>query len=156
MLADNEEEIRRLAVNKIHGLRGKSLQHIIPNGNFKGGYIEDGLNTEGNTSNIRLFQVPMINVNARSYHLMVNLNGTEVNQPPVIKHLTDAELEAIRTNPLRLSHPCHNQHVERHIKLVTEAATQVCGFDRRDGLIRQKLKSRKIMKKFDTKHQFTI
>ena len=48
----------------------------------------------------------------------------------------------------------HNQCVERHVKMVTEAAAQVEGFERRDGLIRQKIKSRKLLKKFDTKVQF--
>ena len=55
----------------------------------------------------------MINVNAISFHLMVNLNGTKVNQRPVvINHQKDAELEAIQTNPLSLSNPCHNQHAK--------------------------------------------
>ena len=52
-----------------------------------------------------------------------------------------------------MSH-CHNQSVERHVKMVTEAAAQVEGFERRDGLIRQKIKSRKLLKKFGTKVQF--
>ena len=46
MLGDDDEEIRRLAVNKIQGLQGKSLQHSIPNGNFRGGYVENCQNTE--------------------------------------------------------------------------------------------------------------
>ena len=44
--------------------------------------------------------------------------------------------------------------VERHVKMVTEATAQVEGFERRDGLIRQKIKFRKLLKKFDTKVQF--
>ena len=36
MVGDNNKEIRRLAIDKIQALRGKSLQHTIPNGNFKG------------------------------------------------------------------------------------------------------------------------
>ena len=158
MLGDDDEEIRRLAVNKIQGLRGKSLQHSIPNDNFRRGYVENCQNTEDavSKSNIRIFQVPIINFNARSFHQMVNLNGKEVNQPPAIKHHSDSEIEVIRKYPLKLNHPCHNQHVERHVKLVTEASSQVCGIDRRDGLIRQKLKSRQIMKKFHSKHHFTV
>ena len=80
MLGDDDEEIRRLAVSKIQGLRGKSLQHSIPNDNFGGGYVENCQNTEDPVSkiNIRIFQVPIINFNARSFHQMVNLNGREV------------------------------------------------------------------------------
>lgn len=134
------------------------MQHTIPNGNFKGGYIEGCRNTEDavNIGSIRVFQVPIINVNAKSFHQIVNLNGKEVKQPPAIKQLSDLEIEGIRKDPLKLNHPCHNQAVERHVKLVTEASSQVCGFDRRDGLIRQKLKSRQIMKKFHTKHHFAV
>ena len=50
----------------------------------------------------------------------------------------------------------HTVKLERHVKLVTEASSQVCGIDRRDGLIRQKLKSRQIMKKFHSKHHFNV
>ena len=46
-------------------------------------------------------------------------------------------------------HPCRNQAVERHVKLVTEAATIVEGFSRRDGMIGQKIKSRHLMKCFE-------
>ena len=65
MLGDDDEEIRRLAINKIQALQGKSLQHTIPNGNFKGGYIKDYRNMEGavNVSSIRVFEVSIINVN---------------------------------------------------------------------------------------------
>ena len=158
MLGDDDEKIRRLAVNKIQGLRGKSLQHSIPNGNFRRGYVENCQNTEDavSESNIRIFQVLIINFNARSFHQMVNLNGVEVNQPPAINHHRDSEIEVIRKYPLKLNYPCHNQHVERRVKLVTEVSSQVCGIDRRDGLIRQKLVSRQIMKKFHSKHHFTV
>ena len=87
---------------------------------------------------------------------MVNLIGREVNQPPAIKHHSDSEIEVIQKYPLKLNHPRHNQHVERHVKLFTEASSQVCGIDCHDGLIWQKLKSRQIMKKFHSKHHFTV
>lgn len=85
---------------------------------------------------------------------MVNMNSADIQEPPAIKILTDADIEKIRSNPLILDHPCHNQAVERHMKLITESSAQVAGFKRRDGLIRQKIKSRKLMKKFETKKQF--
>ena len=153
MMGDNDKKIKRLAVNKIQALQGKSLQHTIPNCNFKGGYIKDYQNTEGavNISSIRVFEVPIINVNAQSFHQIVNLNEREVKQLPTIKHLSNLEIEVPELN-----HPCHNQHVERLGKLITEASSQVCGIDCHDGLIGKKLKSRQIMKKFHTKHQFTV
>ena len=66
MLGDDDEEIRKLAVNKIQSLQGKSLQHSIPNGNFRGGNVENCQNTKDavSKSNITIFQVPIINFNA--------------------------------------------------------------------------------------------
>ena len=53
-------------------------------------------------------------------------------QPPATIYLSDIEIEDCRTKPLVLRHPCYNQTVERHVKLVTEASAQVTGFERRD------------------------
>jgi len=44
------------------------------------------------------------------------------HETPAIRHLSENDLQNIRTRKLEMSHPCHNQGVERHIKLVTEAA----------------------------------
>ena len=68
--------------------------------------------------------------------------------------MSDSEIEDCRMKPLILHHPCHNQTVERHVKLVTETSAQVIGFETRDGLNRQKIRFRKLLKKFDTKMQF--
>lgn len=38
--------------------------------------------------------------------------------------------------------PCHSKAVERHIRIVSQAAASVCGDLRRDGYIRAKLLSR--------------
>ena len=52
-----------------------------------------------------------------------------------------------------MEHLCHNQAVERHIKPVSEASAAVAGFKNRDELIRQKIRSRKQIKIFNTKQQ---
>ena len=156
MLGDSNEDIRRLGVNKVLSMRGKLPPFNIPNGNFKGGYVdsknEEDVSEAQENVHVRQFHVPALNLRAKSYHNLVDLNCCH-QQPPAIEHLTD--IEQCRTKPLQLNHPCHNQCVERHVKLVTEAAAQVVGFERRDGLIRQKIKSRKLMKVFDTKMQFS-
>ena len=46
--------------------------------------------------------------------------------------------------------------LERHVKAVTEASARVTGFERTDGLIRQKLKSRALMQFFNTKQDFAV
>ena len=64
---------------------------------------------------------------------MVSLD--EITEPPAIKHLIEENLNQLKSNALKLVHPCHNQAVERHVKLVSEAASQVTSFERRDGYI---------------------
>ena len=83
---------------------------------------------------------------------MVSLN--EVTAPPAIKHLNKENLNQLKSNALKLMHTCHNQAVERHVKLVSEAASQVTLFERHDGYIRQKIHSRKLLKHLNTKSQF--
>ena len=115
---------------------------------------ENGEFQEAVESDIRRFCVPKINIDARVYYRMVNLNAEDVTEPPVTKRMALEDVQLLRETPLRLEHPCHNQSVERHIKMVSEASSAVAGFDRRDGLIRQKIKSRKLMKVFNTKKEF--
>ena len=57
--------------------------------------------------------------------------------------------------PLKLPKwPNHTQAVERGIKLVTESCTAVTGAIERDGYIRQRMHSRQLMPKFNTKNEF--
>ena len=60
-------------------------------------------------------------------------------------------LKDIRSNSSNLYHPCHNQSTDRHLKLVTEAFSDVTGFRRKDGMIHQKIESLKLMKLFNRK-----
>ena len=79
-----------------------------------------------------------------------------MHEPPALKHLLNKETEAFQQHKLNLELPCHNYAVERHIKLVFEASAAVTGFKNRDGLIRQKIGSRKLIKTFITKKQFNV
>ena len=76
---------------------------------------------------------------------MINFDfeNEKFEEPPLIRHLTNKELENFRTHPLIPSHPCHNQAVEWLVKLVTWASSVVSTFERRDGVIRQTIKCRK-------------
>ena len=79
-----------------------------------------------------------------------------MHKPRALKHLLNKEIEVFQQHKLNLEHPCHNQAVERHIlvKLVSEASAAVAGLKNRDSPIRQKIRSRKLMKTFNTKKQF--
>ena len=48
-------------------------------------------------------------------------------------------------------HFSHNQRVERHVILGTEAAISVAGQDNRYGMICPRIKPRKLIKQFETK-----
>ena len=151
MLGSEDEEIRRLGVNKVLSFR-KEIPRYNINPDYENGRTQEEIETQ---SGIRKFQVPKININADVFYRMVDVDDISVQEPPLLKHLSTHDIENIRSVPLKLGHPCHNQKVERHIKLVSEASGVVTTFERRDGLIRQKIKSRKLMKSFDSKSSFT-
>ena len=97
-----------------------------------------------NSSSIRMFDVPTLNLEVNAYYEFAS----------AIASLTDREIEECLKKPLVLHHPCYKQSVEQHVKLVAEESAQAAGFDTRHRVIRQKLKSRKLMKTFATKKQF--
>ena len=130
MLADNDHNVH-LAVNKILSIRvsKKNLDNV-------------GRDEE---VDVRKFVIPKINTNAKVYYFLSNLSLKGMNKPPALKHLLNKEIEAFQQHKLNLQHPCHNQAVEKHVKLVSEASAAVVGFKNRDGLIRQKIQSRKLI-----------
>ena len=105
------------------------------------------------SSSINLFDVPTLNLEANAYFELANVDSY-LQQPPIIASLTDREIDECLKKPLVFHHPCLSQSEERHVKLVVEESAQVAGFDRRNGVIRQRIKSRKLRKTFDTKKQF--
>ena len=155
MLGDDNEDLRRLAVNKIFAIRSKIPNVVIENDNFEGGFIKP-VGVFDDSSTIQKFLIPKINFMAKSYHKMVNMNLPDITEPPATRLQSDEAINSLRLTPLRLDHPCHNQAVERHVKLVTEASAAAATFERRDGIIRQRIHSRKLMKCFETKKQFNV
>ena len=104
---------------------------------------------------MRKFTVPDIDINAVDYYNLIDLDNVVLTEPPVLARYKDEEVGSFRDQKLVLKHPCNNQAVERHVKVVSEASSKVVGPDRRDGLIRQKLKSRRLMKCFNTKSDYS-
>ena len=155
MLCDKDENVRRIAVNKI--------QCINRNNHHQSQFMEhedceasSSQSNNNSTTAVRKFILPELNVKAKAYHQLVNLDSMDFEQPPAVQYLDDATIEQCRSHPLILKHPCHNQRVERHVKLVTEASVSVAGHDNRDGMICQRIRSRKLMKQFETKKQFNV
>ena len=51
-------------------------------------------------------------------------------QPSTVRSVTDVKMNEIASILLKLIYPCHNQAVERHVKVVTEVSAQVVGFEK--------------------------
>ena len=100
---------------------------------------------------VRIFIIPKVTAGATAYYEMSDLHLPNMHKPPVTTCMSDKALQQLATNKLELNYLCHNQAVERHIQLVTEAATAVKGFDRKGGMIGQKIQSKKLMPRYDKK-----
>ena len=109
---------------------------------------------------VRSFVVPDLNFKAGNYYELVDCQTVLWTEPPITARLTDAQLKEIVEDPegSKISYikdyPCHTQAVEKAVKMVTEAFLAVCGYERRDGLIRSKIASRTMMPKFESKKDF--
>ena len=124
MLTDNDHNVLLLAINKILSIRvsKKNLDNV-------------GRDEEVDA---RKFIIPKINSSTKNYSLS-SLSLKHMHEPPALKHLLDKEIQAFQQHKLNLEHSCHNQAVERHIKLVSETSAAVARFKNIDGLIRQKM-----------------
>lgn len=135
MLADDRKHIRELSLRRILKCRSQNRDESV-----------------------REFKVPPINFDAQEYVDLVDWQSVEITEPPIMKNVSGDELsEMILDVPDEievLKCPCRTQAVERHIKLVTEASSLVCGTTSRDGLIRARISSRQKFPKVETKKHF--
>ena len=73
---------------------------------------------------------------------------TRYTEPPILSRCSEEELRQIASEieaPLEISRlPCHNQGVERTIKLVSESSTK----EDREGIVHSVLASRSDLPKF--------
>ena len=131
-VSDSDEEIRRLAIDKI---------------------IEARLNEA--TDGIRIFDKNniILNLAAKSYIDMIDWTQCTVTSPPLLSHLSNEQLTY--DQPIILPHiPCHSQAVERAIKDITAASSKVYGHQARHGMIIQSKVSRLELPRIDSKADF--
>ena len=102
---------------------------------------------------VRKICVPQINLNVQEFYELADIKIQCVEEAPLLRSFSDDQIKNLEVYPLVLRHPCHNQTVERHVKMVNEASSKVATIQRRDGLIRQRMKPRKLMKSFDNKSE---
>ena len=137
MLSDEDEQ--RLGVDTVMFKRG-NLQFTDVTNKESPSRVQrrEPSTSAGNvTATVRKFILPKPKVKVKTYYQLADVEKLEYDQPPAVRHMDDAEIELIRTQPLGLKQPCHNQRVERHVKSVSDASAPVAGHDRGDGMIRQ-------------------
>lgn len=138
MIVDERQHIRELGYRRI--LKARDQEPEPDNG-------------------IRIFKPPAINFEAKDYTELVDWTQCKLTPPPLISNMTTDYIASSLKDKVvpefdYLKFPCHTQSVERCVKLVTEAASKVCGYENRDGFIRSTLRSRLLMPKFDSKVEF--
>lgn len=146
MLADNRNHVRELALRRI--LKARNVKRS---------------NSTSPTlmRNIRIFNLPEFDLCATDYVDLIKWE--HVTEPPLTERFSDEMISKAIVNPTIIlatilptfkGFPCHTQATERIVKIVTEASTAVCGQIRRDGFIRNCLKSRNLMPAFNTKRDY--
>ena len=131
LLASPDPKDREFAVNQILNLRGGE---------------------EYGDNRVRPRVTPKLNLSATTLAKLITWTKVEVQEPSFTCARSSAEIRSFLTTPYDPPQfSCHTQSTERCVKLVTEAAAQVCGQEARDGIIRSKLHSREEMPKLTTK-----
>lgn len=137
MLNDEQGSIRELAIRRILSARSSKI-------NLQ-----------------RQFKIPEIKFDAQFYYSLIDWSTSERLDPPLLKEIDSDTLKSNMKSTsvpeiFKSKLPCHTQNVERHIKLVTEVSSNVIGEKKRDSIIKTKLRSRKVMPKFEKKSDFKI
>jgi len=136
MISDEQKHIRELAMRRI--LRARSESY-----------------------GIRHFKIPPLRFDATEYFDLIDWQSCDVTEPPLLSEISENDMAMYIGSGYVPKidfpkYPCHTQAVERCVKLVTEAAAAVCGAKARDGFIRVRLESRKIMPYFNTKSEYCL
>ena len=108
---------------------------------------------------VRKFTVPALNYDSSDYIEMIDWQTTHITVPSLIFEVSDTVImDWVKSNESQIVEfhrfSCQTQAVELWVKLVTQASAAVCGQTSRDGFIRSRLESRRIMPAFDTKAQY--
>ena len=101
-------------------------------------------------SSVRDFHTPALNWEATS--LIDLIDWTDASEPILTCHLSKAEVLSFKEEPLLVEQfSGHGQAVERAVKETSNASSKVFSFERRDGYIRAKIKSRKLVSRPQSK-----
>ena len=175
MLSDEDEVVRHKAVGLIRKLRKEGMKNTVLDDSTDSedddievdseliSYTDDDCSDDEQEEvddfvldrSVRQVHVPNLKWRAKSYHTMIDWEKELTSEPPFIVGMSDDEIVNILDTPLAVPKWTNNtQSVERGIKIVTEACSAVTGKEERDGYIKQRIHSRKLMAKFNTKKDF--
>ena len=112
--------------------------------------------SELGSTDVRPFKVPQtINLDACDIKELIDWEKEVITEPIFTANMSLVQLNALIVSPLQLPlYSLHTQSCERAVKLVTEAAQSVCGWDKRDGFIRTQLRNRELMPLFKSRKDF--
>ena len=112
--------------------------------------------SELGSTDVRPFKVPQtINLDACDIKELIDWEKGVITEPIFTANMSLVQLNALIVSPLQLPlYSLHTQSCERAVKLVTEAAQSVCGWDKRDGFIRTQLRNRELMPLFKSRKDF--
>ena len=131
LLGSEDFEERKLAVEKIIEIRGDD---------------------EYGDKSVREFHVPQLNFEADSMFNLIDLSEGQLLEPVLTCHVQTLQMEQYIDEPFpQPEADCHTQCCERAVKETAIAAGKVFGFERRDGYIRAKMKSRDLVKEVKSK-----
>ena len=103
-------------------------------------------------SSVRPRKTPALNIDADSLLNLISWSK-DIHEPIFTTSLTKHEVMGLVEEPLPVPlYSVHTQSVERVVKLVTEAASSVVGYEARDGFIRARMEHLSSLPKFNTKH----
>ena len=127
---DDEEEEDTEVIEKTYDMLSKSIRKVI---------------------------ISKLKFHTTNYHHMIDWDTKLKTEPSFLTSLSYEELLGILKKPLSVPKwPNHIQSVKRGIRVMAEACTEVAGYKARDGYIRQRLSSRRIMPTCRTKQHFSF
>jgi hypothetical protein len=150
MVADEDAAIRKDAVDRIMALRHPILAPTPSTSTGRG----RGRPAKKAASGVCTYVQPKPVYEAPSYDKMIDWEVEQVIEPPYLTQFSDAQVQEFLVTPLSLPIKGHTQHVERMIRNITEQGTRAATAEKRDGLVRATLNSRKRLPKAETKADF--
>lgn len=107
----------------------------------------------------RKFTVPQLNKTATTYSSQIYWHEVEMTEPPLTKDISDEELRnVVENNNIKNivpELPCHTQCGGKvHTTCNKCIIDSYIGYEARDGFIRNRIGSRRLMPAFETKNDF--